>query len=153
MLTSLTASRGSVRFKDKKNRPRTISLADVILAALVDHVRRYGSGPDGVLFTTSDGRPLDRYQAGRVWQAAARPLGIPKGEGFHQLRHYFASLLISGGAPITLVQELLGHASFATTQIYAHLFPESDGQARAAVDRVLGARVSDPCHDTGPHSL
>jgi integrase len=147
---------GEPRFgpvKDTKNRPRTIPLADVVLADLVEHVRRYGTGPEGVLFTTEDGCPLDRDDFGRVWRPAARRLDIPAGDGFHQLRHYFASLLIAGGASITLVQDLLGHASLSTTQIYAHLFPDSADQARAAVERVLGARVSSACHEVMPHSL
>jgi integrase len=76
-------------------------------------------------------------------------LGIPVGDGYHQLRHYYASMLIRGGAPITLVQEMPGHASLATTQIYAHLVSDADDQARAASDRVLVARVSPVCHAEG----
>jgi site-specific recombinase XerD len=73
------------------------------------------------------------------------------GEGFHQLRHFYASALIQSWAPITLVQEMLGHASLSTTEIYAHLFPDSAEQSRASVDRVLRALGSiwGPVEGTG----
>jgi integrase len=119
--------------KDKKNRPRTIPLDDAVLKELVEHVRVYGTGPEGLLFTTDGGLPFRRCDFSDVWRPAARPLGIPPRDGFHQLRHYFASILIARGAPITLVQELLGHADLKTTQIYAHLFPDAADVARAAV--------------------
>jgi site-specific recombinase XerD len=132
--------------KDKKNRPRTIPLADMVVPELVEHVRRYGLGRDGLVFTNERGLPIRRSRFADIWASAARPLGIPVGDGYHQLRHYYASLLIAGGAPITVVQAMLGHASVATTQIYAHLFPDANDQARSAIDRVLGARVSRACH-------
>jgi site-specific recombinase XerD len=155
LLASVTVTDGEPVFgpvKDTKNRPRTIPLADVVMVELVEHVRRYGHGPSGVLFTTDEECPLGRNDFGRVWRSAARPLGIPAGDGFHQRRHYFASLLIGGGASITLVQDLLGHAGLSTTQIYAHLFPESADQARAAVDRVLGP-VSSACPEAAPQTV
>ncbi len=154
LLASVTVTDGEPVFGPVKdtNRPRTIPLAEVVMVEVVEHVRRYGLGPAGVLFTTDEECPLGRNDFGRVWRSAARPLGIPAGDGFHQRRHYFAPLLIGGGASITLVQDLLGHAGLSTTQIYAHLFPESADQARAAVDRVLGP-VSSACPEAAPHPV
>ena len=123
--------------KDKKNRLRTIPLADVVVSGLVEHDRRYGLGPDELIFTSERGLPIRRSRFAEIWASAACPLGIPVGDGYHKLRHYYASLLIAGGAPITVVRAMLGHASLATTQIYAHLFPDADDQARAAINRVL----------------
>jgi site-specific recombinase XerD len=55
----------------------------------------------------------------------------------HQLRHAFGSNLVDAGGSVDEVQELLGHASLASTQIYIH--PDA-GRLRAAVDRVPGPR-------------
>jgi integrase len=83
--------------KDKNNRPRTIPLPDVVLNALVEHVAVYGLGPAGLVFTNDRGLPIRSATFSNMWQTAAGPLGVPKGDGFHQLRHFYASLLIAHG--------------------------------------------------------
>jgi integrase len=104
--------------KDKKNRPRTIPLSDEVMAALVGHVRIFGLGPEGLVFTNDNHEPVRRTTSD-IWGRAARPLGIPLGEGFLLLRHFYASTLLHDGVPITVVQKLLGHARLETTQITA----------------------------------
>jgi integrase len=111
--------------KEKKSRPRTIPISDEVMAALVEHVRTFGLGLEGPVFSNDD-EPIRGTTFGDIWARAARPLGIPVKQGFHQLRPYDAAVLILGGADIVLVQWMSGHASLATTQIYRHLFPESD---------------------------
>lgn len=70
---------------------------------------------------------------------AAGPLGIAKGEGFHQLRHSYASLLIRAGESVKTVQIRLGHTSAQMTlDVYAGLGPEDEDRTRTAVDDVLG---------------
>ncbi len=125
--------------KDRQNRPRSIPLGDVVLSALSEHVAAYGTGPDGLVFTNTQGRPLWRTTFGNAWTAAARPLGIPAGEGFHQLRHFYASPLIHRGESVKVVQHRLGHASATITlDTYGHLWPETEDRSRSAVDEVLG---------------
>lgn len=59
------------------------------------------------------------------------------------LRHYFASLLISDGADVKVVQTRLRHGSATTTlRTYTHLWPDEDESTRATVDRVIGARIA-----------
>jgi integrase len=74
--------------------------------------------------------------------ARAKVKGLPAGFRYHDLRHYFASLLISSGADVKVVQARLRHASAKTTlDTYGHLWPDSDESARAAVGVVLAARA------------
>jgi integrase len=69
-------------------------------------------------------------------------VGLPDGFRFHDLRHFFASLLIASGADVKVVQARLRHASAKTTlDTYGHLWPDADESARAAVGVVLAARA------------
>lgn len=73
------------------------------------------------LFLGARGAPLSRQSAWLVIRAAAEKAGISADVSPHTLRHSFATHLLQGGADVRVVQELLGHASVATTQIYTHV--------------------------------
>lgn len=121
--------------KDKKNRPRTVPLPQMALDALSAHVGKFGLGPHGLIFTGPNGGPLRRTTFSDAWRAAAGPLGIPGGDGFHQLRHFYASVLIRSGESVKTVQERLGHTSAQMTlDVYSHLWPEDEERTRAALD-------------------
>jgi integrase len=137
--------------KDRKNRPRTIPLPGVVGEALAGHLSQWEPGPEGLIFTNKLGTAIRRTTFSDMWQTAAGPLGIPKGDGYHQLRHFYASLLIRHGESVKVVQERLGHSSAQMTlDVYSHLWPDSDDSTRAAVDAVLGnSRVSGACHEVG----
>ena len=67
----------------------------------------------------------------------------PAGTGFHELRHYYASLLIRHGESVKTVQARLGHASATETlKSYSPLWPDSDDRTREAVEAVLGAEIA-----------
>ncbi len=82
-----------------------------------------GSRPTDALFINHLGAPLGargiRY---RLHRAAVRA-GLPDDATPHTLRHSFATHLLDGGADLRVVQELLGHADLATTQVYTHVAP------------------------------
>ena len=81
-------------------------------------------------------------------RARARVDSLPVGFRFHDLRHYFASLLIGNGADVKVVQTRLRHASAVTTlNTYGHLWPDADESARAAVGAVLAARADSLAED------
>jgi integrase/recombinase XerD len=85
------------------------------------HVAAVRGGP---LFLTVRGGRLARQQAWAIVKRAAREAGLSGRVTPHTLRHSFASHLLEGGADLRIVQELLGHASISTTQLYTHLTGE-----------------------------
>ncbi|MAI72640.1 MAG: site-specific tyrosine recombinase XerD [Rhodopirellula sp.] len=77
--------------------------------------------PPEELFLSRSGRALDRIQLWRLVKHYAKRVGISDEVSPHSLRHSFATHLLAGGADLRLVQEMLGHASIQTTQIYTHV--------------------------------
>jgi len=76
------------------------------------------------VFLSKSGRALDRPTGWRIVKAAALAAGLSTEVSPHWLRHSFASHLLEGGADLRAVQEMLGHASIATTEIYTHVDAE-----------------------------
>ena len=104
------------------------------------HVERWRA--DTVL-TNELGRQLGPWVLERAMRAArAKVPGLPAGFRYHDLRHYFASLLIASGSDVKVVQARLRHASAKTTlDTYGHLWPDSDDSTRAAIEAVMAARA------------
>ena len=117
---------------------RTVPLPDVVSTVLAEHLARYRRGSSDLIFTSSYGTPLRRNTAGEMWHRAAGKAELPEWATFHDLRHFYASLLISRGCSVKTVQRRLGHQSaIETLDTYGHLWPDSDDETRAAVDHVL----------------
>ncbi|HMS18369.1 MAG TPA: tyrosine-type recombinase/integrase, partial [Planctomycetota bacterium] len=76
---------------------------------------------DDALFVGLKGARITRQAVYEIVRALAAKAGLGKGTSPHTLRHTFATHLVHGGADLRSVQELLGHASINTTQIYTHL--------------------------------
>ncbi len=76
------------------------------------------------LFISDRGKPMDAAALRRRFDRLARIAGLPSSVTPHTMRHTFATELLEGGADLRSVQELLGHSSLSTTQIYTHLTPE-----------------------------
>jgi len=92
-----------------------------------------------LVFTTARGEPLTRSRFGEAWRDAVKEASLPAGTSYHDLRHFYASLLIDHGESVKVVQRRLGHASATETlDTYSHLWPDSEDRTRDAVDSVLG---------------
>jgi integrase len=119
---------------------RTIPMPELVGGALAAHLSRYAAGPAGLVFTNTLGHPLRRSTAGDMWHRAADQAGLPAWATFHDLRHFYASLLIARGCSVKVIQRRLGHQSAVETlDTYGHLWPDSDDETRDAVDQVLAA--------------
>lgn len=97
---------------------------------------------EGETIVTNDlGRPAGPWAIERALRdVRGRVVGLPANFRFHDLRHYFASLLISDGLDVKVVQARLRHASAKTTlDVYGHMWPDKDEASRAAVAAVLVA--------------
>ncbi len=117
---------GLVRIRGKGDKERLVPVGRRALGAVALYAREirpgldHGSGRGG-LFLNARGAPLSRVGAwGIIRQAAARA-GLAKRVTPHTLRHTFATHLLEGGADLRAVQEMLGHADLATTQLYTHV--------------------------------
>ena len=95
------------------------------------------------LLAGADGGQLSPAALGHAMQRVRKKVdGLPAGFRYHDLRHYFASMLIASGADVKTVQARLRHASAKTTlDTYGHLWPDRDESTRAAVEAVFAARA------------
>ena len=118
-----------------------IPIPESLALTLSTHVAAHSAG--GWLLTNEAGGQLGPWQLQRAFRAArAEVSGLPAGFRYHDLRHYYASLLIASGADVKVVQARLRHASGKVTiDVYSHLWPDSDDSTRAAVDKILAARA------------
>ena len=111
--------------KGKKERIVPISSkAKECMLEYIDHVRpRYSNKNEtkGIVFLSNRGKALSRKTVWNLIKIASINASITKDVSPHTFRHSFASHLLEGGADLRVVQELLGHSSVSTTQIYTHL--------------------------------
>jgi integrase/recombinase XerD len=122
-----TVSR-TVRVAGKGNKQRMVPVNHRCAQALINYLDRgrpqlLSSRPGQALFLNRYGSRLSRRSIEQVVKRYALRAGLVHGVHTHTLRHSFATHLLDGGADLRVVQELLGHASPATTQIYTHVSP------------------------------
>jgi len=110
----------TLRVTGKRSKTRVVPVVPAIREAIDDYVRQcpYPLSGDGRLFVGARGGPLNPDLVRRSVAAARRRLGLPDTLTPHALRHSFATHLLARGADLRALQELLGHASLSSTQIY-----------------------------------
>ena len=117
---------------------RSVPVGTSVTRLLVDHLAAYGHGHGGLVFTAKGGVPISRSQAGHIWRPAVKDMGLRPRSGWHDLRHFHASLLISDGLSPRAVADRLGHEDVAETlRTYAHLWPTDEDRALAATEAEL----------------
>jgi integrase/recombinase XerD len=115
-----------VRVTGKGGRSRVVPFGRTAATALTDYLagprhQLLRGGRESVVFLNHRGRPLTRVGYWTILKRCANQVGLSARVHPHVLRHTFATHLLEGGADLRVVQELLGHASIATTQIYTHV--------------------------------
>jgi integrase/recombinase XerD len=143
----LTPDRASVRLFGKGRKERVVPVGSYAVSAVQAYLVRArpvlaasGVGTPA-LFLNTRGARLSRQSAWSVLRAAAQRAQLPGADHVspHTLRHSFATHLLAGGADVRVVQELLGHASVTTTQIYTLVTPDTLREVYAAAHpRALG---------------
>ena len=125
-ISNLNLDIGYVRCIGKGNKERIVPVGKTAITAIrkyLSQLRGTLSKPcsEDFLFLSRTGRPLSRIELWRMVKKYALRAGMPKNLTVHTLRHCFATHLLSGGADLRSVQEMLGHVDISTTQIYTHV--------------------------------
>ncbi|VTR98466.1 site-specific tyrosine recombinase XerD [Tuwongella immobilis] len=114
----------------KGNKQRIVPLGKAAITALRSYIGEQraeivaASGQCQNVFLSRTGKPLTRMILWKIVKKYAKRIGVAGKVSPHTFRHSFATHLLSGGADLRAVQEMLGHASIATTQIYTHVDAE-----------------------------
>ena len=126
-LNRIDAEAGLIQVIGKGNKERLVPIGTPALEAIALYRTGYRNhqspqrGSEGLLFLNARGSRLSRVTAFHTVKAAVAAAGIRRPVSPHTLRHCFATHLIEGGADLKAVQDMLGHASITTTEIYLHL--------------------------------
>ena len=120
---------GVLRARGKGSKERLVPIGRQAVGAARAYLERgrqrlVGEGSDARLFVNSRGSGLTRQGLYKIVQRHAATAGLAGKMSPHTLRHTFATHLLAGGCDLRSVQEMLGHADIATTQIYTHLSAE-----------------------------
>ena len=109
-----------------RNAKRPVTISNSLVSILLDHHHRTGGEPEDLVFSNKSGKPISRQNmVTREFYPALERAGLPRIR-FHDLRHTYATLLISMGENAKFIQRQLGHARITTTlDTYGHLMPEA----------------------------
>jgi integrase/recombinase XerC len=127
-LANVAESNSSIRVLGKGKKERQVPLLSVVRQAIDNylaqspyHEKAFNRPGDFPLFVGLRGKPLQQAVGRRTVQQLRRHYGLPESLTPHALRHAFATHLLSNGAQLRDIQELLGHESLSTTQRYTHV--------------------------------
>jgi integrase len=128
---------------------RTVPLAVFVVEALSVHLAQFPREPGGLVLLDPARLPVASGRFGHQWRRAVKAAGAP-GVRYHDLRHTFASTLLSRGVSVKAVADWLGHASpTITLTTYAHLMPADEDVARTVLDAALAPAAEDQLRTEG----
>lgn len=122
--SDLDLSEGEVRIMGKGSKERIGLIGSYAVAALRQYLSSRGRTDSRAVFQNKRGGRLTGRSVERLIKSYAQKAGLDKTVTPHTLRHTFATHLLSAGADLRTVQELLGHSSLSTTQVYTHITKE-----------------------------
>lgn len=126
VLADVDFSDASIRLFGKGSKERIVPLYPVALEAVSRYIEQgrpalLGDARSDALFISTRGNAMSADSLRRVFKQRAAQAGLDPSLHPHDMRHAFATDLVEGGADLRSVQEMLGHASLSTTQVYTHL--------------------------------
>lgn len=125
----LDLEEGLIKVRGKGNKERIVpigqkakeALKKYIVTRQILRIKKKFLSDEAPLFINNRGQRISQRQVRRIVEKYAKAVGVLERIGPHTLRHTFASHLLMEGADLRVIQELLGHASLSTTQIYTHV--------------------------------
>lgn len=135
-ITNLYFEEGFIRVIGKGNKERLVPVSSTVekeISAYKNYVRVHQDikpGNEDILFLNRRGSKLTRVMIFTIIQQLAQAIDLRKSISPHTFRHSFATHLVEGGANLRAIQEMLGHESISTTEIYTHL---SDDMLKEAI--------------------
>lgn len=125
-ISKIYADEGYLVVRGKGSKERMVPMSEVAVSALEDYFEDRAlldvkPGCENIVFLNRRGRKLTRERIFQIVKQLAEDAGIRKNISPHTLRHSFATHLLEGGANLRAIQQMLGHETIATTQIYIHL--------------------------------
>ena len=128
-LSDIDAEEAMLRARGKGSKERLVPVGRRAMDALNAYLVRgrpplVGARMEGKVFLNNRGTGLTRQGVYKIVQGHARSAGLQRRMSPHTLRHSFATHLLAGGCDLRSLQEMLGHADLATTQVYTHLSAE-----------------------------
>lgn len=136
-LNDIDSQRGLVHIRQGKGRKdRYTILSEFALETLREYVVKYR--PTNWLFPGNvPDRPLTERSVQKIFQQVCKKAGIRKKASIHTLRHSFATHLLESGTDLRYIQELLGHSSSKTTEIYTHVSKKNIANIKSPLDRLM----------------
>ena len=119
-ISDLNLDNGFVKVRGKGNRERITMLNKLAVKLIRDYLEER-KGNDEYLFLNNRGKKISRQSVWKIVKKYSKFSGIEKNVKPHTFRHTFATHLLSKGLDLRIVQELLGHKSISTTEIYTHI--------------------------------
>lgn len=126
-VTNLFFDQGFVKVEGKADKERLVPISEKAIEEITLYLSNYrktlkiSKDSENVLFLNRRGKKLSRVMIFTIIKGLAEKVGLDKKISPHTFRHSFATHLINGGADLRAVQEMLGHESILTTEIYTHL--------------------------------